>query len=77
MIVFPPVFFTFLGIAFSVCGSATGWIVTLSVILHELPQEFSDFLILVSTGLSPARALLFNFLSAAAAVAGMLFISQF
>lgn len=59
-----------IGIAFAVCGSETGWLVTLSVILHELPQELADFLILISTGLSPFKALLFNFISAIAAVIG-------
>ncbi|MBX5481637.1 MAG: ZIP family metal transporter [Myxococcaceae bacterium] len=43
---------------------------TLAVLLHELPQELGDFGILVHGGLSPGHAVLWNLLSASAAIAG-------
>lgn len=43
---------------------------TIAVILHEIPQEIGDFGILLHGGFSKSKALLFNFLSALAAVAG-------
>ncbi|MCX7927204.1 MAG: ZIP family metal transporter [Candidatus Omnitrophica bacterium] len=45
---------------------------TVAVLLHELPQELSDFGVLVYGGFSPTRALLFNFGSAVLAVLGAL-----
>lgn len=47
-----------------------GLVTTLAVIMHEIPQEFGDFGILVFSGFSKAKALLFNFASALLAVAG-------
>jgi zinc and cadmium transporter len=47
-----------------------GFTTTLAVILHEIPQEIGDFGVLVNGGLSPRRALLYNFFSALAALAG-------
>ncbi len=49
-----------------------GMATTIAVALHEIPQEFGDFGILLHAGLSPRRALALNFLSAAAAVLGAL-----
>ncbi|MDD2807912.1 MAG: ZIP family metal transporter [Patescibacteria group bacterium] len=48
----------------------TGIAVTLAVILHEIPQEISDFAILLYAGLTKAKALTFNFLISLTAVAG-------
>lgn len=48
----------------------TGMAVTLAVILHEIPQELSDFGILLYAGLSKAKALLYNFAVALLAIAG-------
>lgn len=48
----------------------TGLAVTLAVILHEIPQELSDFGILLYAGLSKAKALLYNFAVALLSVAG-------
>lgn len=45
---------------------------TVAVLLHEIPQEIGDFGTLVYGGMSKAKALLFNFISALAAVAGAL-----
>ncbi len=45
---------------------------TLAVVLHEIPQEFGDFGILVNAGLSVRKALGLNFLCACLAVLGTL-----
>ena len=45
---------------------------TLAVILHEIPQEIGDFGVLIHGGLTVKKALLFNFLSALTALAGVL-----
>jgi zinc and cadmium transporter len=45
---------------------------TLAVVLHEIPQEIGDFAILIHSGFSKAKALALNFISALAAVAGVL-----
>ena len=44
---------------------------TIAIILHEIPQEISDFGILLHAGFTKARALLVNFLSALLAVVGV------
>lgn len=41
-----------------------------AVVLHEIPQEIGDFMVLVNAGYSRRRALLFNALSGTAAVVG-------
>ena len=48
----------------------TGVITTLAVALHEIPQEIGDFGVLVHSGFSRMKAVLFNFLSALTAVVG-------
>ncbi|MFA5778005.1 MAG: ZIP family metal transporter [Candidatus Paceibacterota bacterium] len=45
---------------------------TLAVILHEIPQEIGDFAVLIHSGYTAKRALFFNFLSALAAILGVL-----
>lgn len=47
-----------------------GMVTALAIIAHEIPQEVSDFLILLHSGFSKAKALLLNMLSSAAMVAG-------
>ncbi|CAI5739183.1 unnamed protein product [Hyaloperonospora brassicae] len=56
--------------AFLACDDTLGVSVTVSSILHELPQEFADFIILVESGFTPFQAVLFNFLSALTAFIG-------
>lgn len=51
-------------------STGLGIVVTAIVILHEVPQEIGDFCTLIYSGIKKKRALLFNFLSAATAVAG-------
>ena len=47
-----------------------GVVTALAIIAHEIPQEVSDFLILLHSGYRKARALAFNVLSSAAMAAG-------
>ena len=52
---------------------------TVAIVMHEIPQEFGDFALLIHGGLSKVRALFYNFLSAltsfAGALAGYFFLS--
>ncbi|HBK33840.1 TPA: ZIP family metal transporter [Candidatus Uhrbacteria bacterium] len=48
----------------------TGWITTVAVALHEIPQEMGDFGVLVYGGFKRSRALFFNLLSGLTAVLG-------
>jgi zinc and cadmium transporter len=49
---------------------ALGVVTALAVALHEIPQEAGDFIVLLNAGLGRRRALAYNMLSGAAAVAG-------
>ena len=44
---------------------------TIAVVLHEIPQEISDFGVLLQGGFKKTKALMFNFLSALTAVLGV------
>ena len=48
-----------------------GWTVVVSVIIHEAPQEISDFFILVQAGLPAHKALLFNLASSLSSILGV------
>jgi len=45
-----------------------GFFVTLSVVMHEIPQELADFGILIYSGMSRGKALLYNALSGSSAI---------
>ncbi len=47
-----------------------GIITTVAIIAHEIPQEIGDFVILLNSGFSRARALAFNLLSSFATLVG-------
>jgi zinc and cadmium transporter len=51
-----------------------GIITTVAVWLHELPQEISDYLVLVQAGFTPFRALYLNLVCSLSAVAGALVV---
>lgn len=55
----------------------TGLITTLTIILHEIPQEISDFGILLYGGMSKKNALFLNFLTALTAVFGAIVFYYF
>jgi zinc and cadmium transporter len=47
-----------------------GVVTSIAIIAHEIPQEIGDFLVLLHSGFSKSRALLWNFISGMAAVVG-------
>ncbi len=47
-----------------------GLATTVSVVLHEIPQEISDFGILLKAGFTRKKALLYNFFAATSAILG-------
>lgn len=47
-----------------------GIVTTIAIALHEIPQEISDFALLLHAGYSRKKAILFNFLSSAVAILG-------
>jgi zinc and cadmium transporter len=49
-----------------------GFVTTLAVIFHEIPQEIGDFGVLVYGGMGKNKALLYNFISQATAIIGAL-----
>lgn len=61
------------GVALStafITAPALGMVTTLAIMAHEIPQEISDFSILVLGGFSKKKALFFNFLSGLTALLG-------
>jgi len=59
-----------IGISFIV-SVPVGVATTIAVILHEIPQEIGDFMVLLHSGYSKKRALWLNFLSALTALFGV------
>ncbi|GFQ70858.1 zinc transporter ZIP10 [Trichonephila clavata] len=59
-----------IGAAFST-GIRGGLSTSIAVFCHELPHEFGDFVVLLSTGLSFSKALWINFLSGLTCFAGL------
>jgi len=51
-------------------NSSIGWITTLAIMVHEIPQEIGDFGVLLHGGFEKKKALLFNFLSGVIAIIG-------
>jgi zinc and cadmium transporter len=51
-------------------GLQVGFVTTLAIALHEIPQELGDFGILVYSGFRSARALFLNYVSAATVILG-------
>lgn len=49
---------------------ALGITTTIAIAAHEIPQELADFSVLIYSGFSRSKALLFNFLSAVTALVG-------
>ncbi|GJQ58947.1 MAG: ZIP family metal transporter [Candidatus Scalindua sp. AMX11] len=50
---------------------------TVAIILHEIPQEISDFALLIHAGYSKTKALLLNFVSSFIAVVGTITVLVF
>jgi zinc and cadmium transporter len=51
-------------------GTEVGIVTALAIIAHEIPQETGDFVILVHSGFSRMKAILFNMLSGLATLTG-------
>jgi zinc and cadmium transporter len=49
---------------------ALGWATTIAIVSHEVPQEVGDFMVLLASGYSRARALALNLMASLAAVLG-------
>jgi len=50
-----------------------GIMTTIAIVSHEIPQEIADFMILVRSGFTAQKALVYNFISALTAVLGGFF----
>jgi len=74
MVLIGDAFHNFLdGVAIAVSflvSPAVGIATTAAVFIHEIPQEVADFSVLLSGGMKPGRALMFNMLSALSSLAG-------
>lgn len=53
-------------------NTEVGIVTTFAIALHEIPQEFGDFSVLLHSGMSTRKALFYNFLSASTAILGAL-----
>src|SRR3989338_4836376 len=53
-------------------STSLGVVATIAIIAHEIPQEISDFAVLIYGGFTKAKALLYNFLTALTAIIGAL-----
>jgi len=51
-------------------NTGTGIVTSITVAIHEIPQEFGDFAVLLHSGFSRGKALFLNFVSALSAVLG-------
>jgi len=58
-----------IGVTFA-SSTSSGVTTTLAVVLHEIPQEIGDFMILRHAGMSIKKALFWNFCSACTAILG-------
>eukprot|EP01125_Pyxidicula_operculata_P021987 TRINITY_DN8810_c0_g1_i1.p1 TRINITY_DN8810_c0_g1~~TRINITY_DN8810_c0_g1_i1.p1 ORF type:complete len:436 (-),score=67.56 TRINITY_DN8810_c0_g1_i1:25-1305(-) len=58
-----------IGVAFSISLNV-GLVTTLAILAHEIPQEFGDFAVLLQSGFSKTKALLFNLASGAVCIVG-------
>ena len=47
-----------------------GFVTSLAIIAHEIPQEVGDYIVLINAGFSRTRALVYNMISGLAAVVG-------
>lgn len=53
-----------------ITSPALGFVTTLAIAAHEIPQEIADFSILIYGGMKKKKALIFNFLSGLTALLG-------
>ena len=61
----------FIATAFMLCDQTKAWTITVVTLYHEIAQEIADYFILTRTaGLSPLKALVFNFISGLSVLIG-------
>lgn len=53
-------------------SSTLGWVATVSILIHEIIQEISEFFVLKSAGYSTKKSLLINFITSASILIGSL-----
>lgn len=58
--------------AFDNCGTSKGWALAFAILVHELPQEMSDFYVLIKGGWSAKQAILANFAVSCSAIIGVI-----
>merc|ERR1712038_656921 len=66
----------FVGAAFRECSLSMAWSIAVGTILHELPQELSDYLILTGpqVGLKTIHALAINFITGMSVILGTIIV---
>eukprot|EP00558_Chaetoceros_sp_UNC1202_P014514 CAMPEP_0197234068 /NCGR_PEP_ID=MMETSP1429-20130617/1913_1 /TAXON_ID=49237 /ORGANISM="Chaetoceros sp., Strain UNC1202" /LENGTH=422 /DNA_ID=CAMNT_0042692395 /DNA_START=27 /DNA_END=1295 /DNA_ORIENTATION=- len=66
----------FVGAAFAGCSDSMAWGIAIATILHEIPQELSDYLILTGpqVGLSTLTALAINFATGLSVILGAIIV---
>ena len=66
----------FVGAAFKDCSDSKAWGIAVATILHEIPQELSDYLILTGpqVGLSTLSALAINFVTGLSVILGAIIV---
>ena len=66
----------FIGAAFRGCGNSFGWGVAIGTILHEMPQEIADFVVLTGpeVAFTPLKAMVANFVSGLSVLIGAIII---
>jgi len=67
----------FIAYAFLACDSAKGWMITFVTVLHEIPQELADYLVLTDRSqgnLKPVHALALNFISGMSVLLGAIIL---
>ena len=62
--------------SFLSCGVNSGILMTIAVLLHEIPHEIGDFALLLESGLKFKNAILLNLLSGSAIYLGYFFSLQ-
>jgi len=66
-----------LGVAFKTCGSSFGWKLAWVTVLHEVPQELSDFAVLITKGgMWWPKAAVLNFISGCSTIIGAIITYQ-